>query len=111
LICKLKINPHDSFIEKIEEIKPEKLDFLVCLANVLGNIKNLIESGKNTLAAYMIESSKHDSTLFFSHNNNGREHAKEYITSWNQWLLRKLEENIKKNFVGEGKYINRECVE
>ncbi|KTD40580.1 hypothetical protein [Legionella parisiensis] len=56
------------------------------LFSVIHNIEAVIQQGKNYQKAYETKAGKYDSSFFFSHNANGKRHARQTMNAWEHHL-------------------------
>lgn len=56
------------------------------LLTVVKNIEDILQQGRNYEKAYETRANKYDNSLFFSHNDNGKKHARMVMTEWTSHL-------------------------
>ncbi|STX38826.1 hypothetical protein [Legionella feeleii] len=64
------------------------------LHNVLANFSNIIKQGFNYEKAYADNASRYEITRFFSHNENGKKHAKLVMADWQAHLIALLKHHV-----------------
>ncbi|QLZ69764.1 hypothetical protein FOLKNPGA_02562 [Legionella sp. PC1000] len=52
------------------------------LLSVVHNIEAIIQQGKNYQKAYETKAGQYDNSFFFSHNDNGKRHARKMMSTW-----------------------------
>lgn len=52
------------------------------LLTLVKNMEAIIQQGRNYEIAYESKASQYDNSLFFSHNNNGKNHARKVMNEW-----------------------------
>ncbi|HHT0591982.1 TPA: coiled-coil domain-containing protein [Legionella anisa] len=64
------------------------------LLSVVNNMEGIIQQGKNYQKAYETKAGQYDSSLFFSHNDNGKKHARKIMSTWERYLCSMMNEAI-----------------
>ncbi|STX41812.1 Uncharacterised protein [Legionella donaldsonii] len=69
------------------------------LQNVLVNYSNIIKQGFNYEKAYADNASRYEITRFFSHNENGKKHAKLVMADWQAHLIALLKHHVEQALI------------
>ncbi len=66
------------------------------LLSVVNNIEAIIQQGKNYQKAYETKAGEYDSSFFFSHNANGKRHARQTMNAWERHLHSMVNQAIRR---------------
>lgn len=76
------------------------------LHNVLVNFSNIIKQGLNYEKAYAENAGQYEITRFFSHNENGKKHAKLVMAEWQTQLITLLKHHVEQALIKSGNKVD-----